>query len=210
MSLSNASISTGSSFRSTRWWTDSKSSLSWLIKKIKRNVCFNARFFAIILFLNLQKNFLIYWVRDYRLAYNDCVSRYVNPSSTSSCLCFFGLEIVFPLNKYSAYSDSMIPRPSLCLATVNSFLHIDICRINNFLSFMEQITCKNFNKSRWMQVNKILLTRDRPEQIPSFLVRSFQWNQTTMRWSRISKAYHFLKKLANCVDSMLFHCFYDA
>ena len=39
---------------------------------------------------------------------------------------------------------------------------------------------------------------------------SFQWNQTTMRWSRVSKAYHFLKKLANCVDSMLFHCFYDA
>ena len=24
------------------------------------------------------------------------------------------------------------------------------------------------------------------------------------------KAYHFLKKLANCVDSMLFHCCYDA
>ena len=31
-----------------------------------------------------------------------------------------------------------------------------------------------------------------------------------MRWSRVSKAYHFLKKLANCVDSILFHCFYDA
>ena len=75
---------------------------------------------------------------------------------------------------------------------------------------MDQITCKNCNKSCWMQVNKILLTRDRPEQFPSFLVRSFQWNQTTMRWSRVSKAYHFLKKLANCVDSMLFYCFYDA
>ena len=75
---------------------------------------------------------------------------------------------------------------------------------------MDQITCKNCNKSSWMQVNKIPLTRDRPEQFPSFLVRSFQWNQTTMRWSRVSKAYHFLKKLANCVDSMLFHCFYDA
>ena len=24
------------------------------------------------------------------------------------------------------------------------------------------------------------------------------------------KAYHFLKKLANCVDSILFRCFYDA
>ena len=31
-----------------------------------------------------------------------------------------------------------------------------------------------------------------------------------MRWSRVSKAYHFLKILANCVDSMLFHCFYDS
>ena len=45
---------------------------------------------------------------------------------------------------------------------------------------------------------------------PLFFVRSFQWNQTTMRWSRVSKAYHFLKILANCVDSMLFHCFYDS
>ena len=44
---------------------------------------------------------------------------------------------------------------------------------------MEQITCKNCNKSSSMQVNKILLTRDRPEQFPSFLVRS--WNQTTIR-----------------------------
>ena len=61
-----------------------------------------------------------------------------------------------------------------------------------------------------MQVNKILLTRDRLEQFPSFFVHSFQWNQTTMRRSRVSKAYHFLKKLANCVDSLLFHCFYDA
>ena len=75
---------------------------------------------------------------------------------------------------------------------------------------VDQIMCKNCNKSSWMQVNKILLTRDRPEQFPSFFVCSFQWNQTTMRWSRVSKAYHFLKNLANCVDSMLFHCFYDA
>ena len=75
---------------------------------------------------------------------------------------------------------------------------------------MDQITCQNCYKSNWMQVNKILPTHDRPEQFPSFLVRSFQWNQTTIRWSRVSKAYHFLKKLANCVDSMLFHCFYDA
>ena len=61
-----------------------------------------------------------------------------------------------------------------------------------------------------MQVNKILLTHDRPEQFSCLFGRSFQWNQTTMRSSRVSKAYHFLKKLANCVDSMLFHCFYDA
>ena len=53
---------------------------------------------------------------------------------------------------------------------------------------------QNCNKSSWMQVNKILLTCDRPEQFPSFLVRSFKWNQTTMRWSCVSKAYHFLKK----------------
>ena len=29
---------------------------------------------------------------------------------------------------------------------------------------LDQITRKNCNKSIWMQVNKILLTRDRPEQ----------------------------------------------
>ena len=75
---------------------------------------------------------------------------------------------------------------------------------------MYQITCNNCNKSSWMQFNKILLTRDRPEQFPSFLVCSFQWSQTTMRWSRVSKAYHFLKKIANCVDSTVFYCFYDA
>ena len=46
---------------------------------------------------------------------------------------------------------------------------------------MDQITCKNCNKSSGMQVNKILLTRDRPEQFPPFLVRSFLWNQTTIR-----------------------------
>ena len=75
---------------------------------------------------------------------------------------------------------------------------------------MDQITCKNCNRSSWMQVNEILLTRDRPEQFPSFVVCNFQWNQTTMRWSRVSKAYQFLKNLANCLDSMRFHCFYDA
>ena len=61
-----------------------------------------------------------------------------------------------------------------------------------------------------MRVNKILLSRDRPEQFPSFLEGSFQWYQTTMRRSRVSKACHFLRILANFVDSMLFHRFYDS
>ena len=50
-----------------------------------------------------------------------------------------------------------------------------------------------------MQVDKILLTRDRPEQFASFFVRSFQWNHTIMTSSRVLKAYHFLKISANCV-----------
>ena len=75
---------------------------------------------------------------------------------------------------------------------------------------MDHITSKNCIKSSWMQVNKILLTRDRPEQFPSFFVCSFQWNQSTMRWSRVPKAYHFLNILANWAASMLFHCFYDS
>ena len=75
---------------------------------------------------------------------------------------------------------------------------------------MDQIICKNCNKSSWMQVTKIFLTRNRSEQFHSFLVHSFQWNQTTMRWSHVSKAYHFLQILANCLDSVLFHCFHDS
>ena len=58
---------------------------------------------------------------------------------------------------------------------------------------MDQITSKNCIKSSWMQVNKILLTRDRPEQFPSFFVCSFQWSQTTMRWSLVPKLIIFLK-----------------
>ena len=50
-----------------------------------------------------------------------------------------------------------------------------------------------------MQVNKILLTPDCPDQLPSFFAHSCQWNQTTMRRSRVSKAYHFLQTLANIV-----------
>ena len=38
---------------------------------------------------------------------------------------------------------------------------------------MEQITCKNYNKSSWMQVYKIILTRARPEQSFSFLYAVF-------------------------------------
>ena len=38
---------------------------------------------------------------------------------------------------------------------------------------MDQITCKNCNKSSWMQVNRILLTRDRPEQFSSFFCTQF-------------------------------------
>ena len=74
---------------------------------------------------------------------------------------------------------------------------------------MDQISYTNCNKSSWMRVNKIHLFRDRPEQFPSFLEGSFKWYQTTMRWSSVSKACHFLRILANFVDSMLFHCFYD-
>ena len=47
---------------------------------------------------------------------------------------------------------------------------------------MDQITCKNCNKSSWMQVNKILLTCDCPRQFPTFFVRSFQWNQIKPLW----------------------------
>ena len=72
---------------------------------------------------------------------------------------------------------------------------------------MDQITSKNCINSSWMQVNKILFSRDPPEQFPSFFLCSFQWNQNTMRWSCVPKAYHFLKISANCVASMLFRCF---
>ena len=90
---------------------------------------------------------------------------------------------------------------------IKKFIERFLEKCEKFLG-MDQITSKNCIKSNWMQVNKILLTRDRPEQFPSFFVCSFQWNQTTTRWSLVPKAYHFLKILANCVGSMLFHCFY--
>ena len=55
--------------------------------------------------------------------------------------------------------------------------------------------------AKFEQIIKIILTHDCPEQLRSLLVCSFQWDQTNMTWSRISKAYHFLKWLANCVDT---------
>ena len=79
------------------------------------------------------------------------------------------------------------------------FEKCEICRHAPNYIYM----CKNCNKRSWM----ILLTRDRLEQFSSLFVLSFQWNQTTMRWSSVSQAYHFLKKLANCVDSMLISLF---
>ena len=69
------------------------------------------------------------------------------------------------------------------------FLAIDLGIVKFIKKLIEQFfekceICRNGpnyvqkrNKSRWMQVNKIPLTRDRPEQFPSFFVRSFQWNQ---------------------------------
>ena len=59
-----------------------------------------------------------------------------------------------------------------------------------------------------MQVNKILLTRNRPEQFSLFLMQfSVESNHYEMK-PRF-QSYHFLKKSATCVDSMLFHCFDD-
>ena len=69
---------------------------------------------------------------------------------------------------------------------------------------------KTVTKTAECKLLKFFLLAIARSNSPLFFVRSFQWNQTTMRWSRVSQAYHFLKNLANCVDSMLFHCFYDA
>ena len=80
------------------------------------------------------------------------------------------------------------------------------CLKNAKFLFMDQITCKNCNKRSWMQVNKILLNRDCPEQFSSFFVRSFQWNQTTMRWGLVSTAYHFLKNLAVWIAYYFLRC----
>ena len=60
-----------------------------------------------------------------------------------------------------------------------------------------------------MQVNKILLTRDRSEQFPLFCTQfSMESNhyEIKLRFQSLS----FFNIYANCVDSMLFHCFYDS
>ena len=44
-----------------------------------------------------------------------------------------------------------------------------------------QITCKNCNKSSWMQVNKILLTLDRPEKFPFCTQFSVESNDYEMK-----------------------------
>ena len=49
-----------------------------------------------------------------------------------------------------------------------------------------------------------------PRAIPLFFVSSFQWSQTLWDEAAFLKLIIFFKKLANCVDSMLFYCFYDA
>ena len=58
---------------------------------------------------------------------------------------------------------------------------------------VDQITCKNCNKSSWMQVNKILITRDRPQQFPSFLYTVF--NGIKLQWGKAAflKLIIFLK-----------------
>ena len=72
-----------------------------------------------------------------------------------------------------------------------------------------KLRAKTVRKAAECRLIKFFLLAIAQSHSPHF-VRSFQWNQTTMRWSRFSKAYHVLKVLANCVDSMLFHCFYDS
>ena len=62
-----------------------------------------------------------------------------------------------------------------------------------------------------MKVNKILVTRANPEQSPRFLY--VVCNEIKPLWDEAAfpKFIMFLKLiLANCVDSMLFHRFYDS
>ena len=72
-----------------------------------------------------------------------------------------------------------------------------------------KLRAKTVRKAAECRLIKFFLLAIAQSHSPHF-GRSFQWNQTTMRWSRFPKACHVLKILANCVDSMLFHCFYDS
>ena len=83
------------------------------------------------------------------------------------------------------------------------FSYREICRC------VDQITYKNGKKSSSTEANQILLSRNRPKQSPSFLVKSFSWNQTAMRWNWISRPHNFFWILTNYVDSMQIHCFDD-
>ena len=58
---------------------------------------------------------------------------------------------------------------------------------------MDQITSKNCIKSSWMQVNKILLTRDRPEQFPLFLYTVFNGIKPLWDEAAFPKLIIFLK-----------------
>ena len=58
---------------------------------------------------------------------------------------------------------------------------------------MDQITSKNCIKSSWMQVDKILLSRDRPEQFPSFLYEVFNGIKPLWDEAAFSKLIIFLK-----------------
>ena len=75
--------------------------------------------------------------------------------------------------------------------------------INEKFVGMEQITCKNCNKSSWMQVYKIILTRARPEQPSSFLFAVFNGIKPLWDEASFPKLIIILKILANCVDSYI-------
>ena len=65
----------------------------------------------------------------------------------------------------------------------------------NYAKFvcMDQITCKNCHKSSGMQVNKILLTRNLPEQFPFFLYAVFSGIKPLRDEAAFPKLIIFLK-----------------
>ena len=142
-----------------------------------------------------------------RLVCERIFTNFVNHTLLLSKLCFtwnlHGERTLLTWISLKKRAETMV----ICLMRISKYGWQADC---NKQPGMDQITYTNCNKRSRMRVNKILLSRDRPEQFPSFLEGSFQWYQTTMRWSRFSKACHFLRILANFVDSMLFHCFYDS